>query len=353
MNCTPLMSLIPSIQPKWKRTATRAANTFEPSSSSRQCEVCEQQVSRYTCPKCSAAYCSLDCYKQHGGTCTEAFYQEKVTQVLELERKNERSRGIHEILNRVHQEEQDCEFANELTMLELERIREALKSGDVQVDLSPELKAAFERDIQAGRLNHCVQPWSPWWTGDIVCVVDEEHVLTGLTLDERLLQIPPFSNLCSKEAPSSLKFNLVSILISICQTLRLYGGRENAQMCEEAAETLTVTSPVLSKDERFASLEEVLMAHNRCHLEDIVCILGNQRHIAHALFDGIDILKSTTAIKTTAKNSLRKKYKTLRKKLEFYLSWSRGVNIESLSRQVLSWQDEWKLKGEIQTLKLS
>ncbi len=43
------------------------------------CTVCKQQLSRYTCPRCLARYCSAACYKLHGGRCTEAFYKEQVS----------------------------------------------------------------------------------------------------------------------------------------------------------------------------------------------------------------------------------------------------------------------------------
>lgn len=42
------------------------------------CAVCKQQLSRYTCPRCLARYCTAACYKQHGVRCTEEFYKEQV-----------------------------------------------------------------------------------------------------------------------------------------------------------------------------------------------------------------------------------------------------------------------------------
>lgn len=34
-------------------------------STSRQCEVCEKMVSKYTCPRCGTKICSLECTKNH------------------------------------------------------------------------------------------------------------------------------------------------------------------------------------------------------------------------------------------------------------------------------------------------
>ena len=36
---------------------------------------CVRAAAAYTCPRCNAPYCGLDCYKRHGQHCTEAFYR--------------------------------------------------------------------------------------------------------------------------------------------------------------------------------------------------------------------------------------------------------------------------------------
>ena len=36
---------------------------------------CGERAAEYTCPRCNARYCSLDCYKQHSDRCTEGFYR--------------------------------------------------------------------------------------------------------------------------------------------------------------------------------------------------------------------------------------------------------------------------------------
>jgi hypothetical protein len=44
-----------------------------------ECLVCKKP-SKYVCPKCSQYYCTISCYKQHGESCTEKFYQEQCEQ---------------------------------------------------------------------------------------------------------------------------------------------------------------------------------------------------------------------------------------------------------------------------------
>ena len=50
---------------------------------SRVCGVCTVNFARYKCPRCSAAYCSLPCYKRHGERCTEDFYKEQAKEQLQ------------------------------------------------------------------------------------------------------------------------------------------------------------------------------------------------------------------------------------------------------------------------------
>ena len=50
---------------------------------SRVCGVCTVNFARYKCPRCSAAYCSLPCYKRHGERCTEGFYKEQAKEQLQ------------------------------------------------------------------------------------------------------------------------------------------------------------------------------------------------------------------------------------------------------------------------------
>jgi hypothetical protein len=366
-----LESLIPSVQPKWKRSVV--TSSLETSSSETECQVCLEQKSRYCCPKCSIAYCSLACYKSHGETCTEKFYQDKVSKALELER-NDTDGGdrgaIQEILNRVHQQQSEAdEYYEEIKSTEeLKELMESLEKGDEQdLELSPELQAAFERDVQAGKLNDLVvQPWSPWWKSSLVVNDDElSSDNLGPSLDERLLKIPPFSQLRTKEASPCLPFNLVSILRAICQMLRIYGGRSNIKanaLCQEAAELIVHNSLVLSSnDARYDSLQEVLMENtqdgkNHQSNGDMISVLAHHRHVSHALLEAIAILKA--AEKELSQDdgsdpSDRQRLRKIRKKLEYYLSWSRGLDFKAVSNEIQRWSDEWKLTHEIESLRLS
>ena len=122
--------ILPTIgNPKWKRTfhssdiqpiLTTTGNSTSTNSNSTNdkasddnddhhpsCPICKKHETRYTCPKCSMPFCSVECYKIHdlplqekmgvegggggggGGMCTEQFYRGKVQQVSKLQIKEE------------------------------------------------------------------------------------------------------------------------------------------------------------------------------------------------------------------------------------------------------------------------
>jgi hypothetical protein len=312
------------------------------------------------------------------------------------------SNQMRRILNRVHEQQQlqqqqqqpykpfqdndeddNDDDDNIISTAELERVQEALDRGEGHdFHLTPELQAAFERDVQAGNLNHIVKPWHPWWRPLFIVDVDVDVDATNklahncddvdidvMDLDEQILQIPPLSQFIHTPPPD-LSFNLVSILYAISQTLMLFGGPVPSQ-CVEAAESLIAMSPVLAHDERYHSLPQVLMAlqeqskhdisnnYSSSYSDDVAQLLSNPRHVAHALLDGIHVLRQATKSTTTLTKEERAHFKKIRKKLEFYLSWSRGVggqDLGNLAADIRTWQKDWALLSrdcDLQTLHLS
>lgn len=291
-----------------------------------RCTVCRLHEARYTCPKCQIPYCSVQCYQKHsnnqdddtgGGTtvpsCTESFYKDRVSQVLQLEVK-EKKDGMLQILSRMHQLEQDDnkdpspvdqsfgisvedrlsqdELVQLLSVLEkcqdddekLERLLSSLPSR-VQKSVKAILQHAGDEpsDLQEWILD----PWHPWWRTELVrndqseddesnsedSATDSAEILQQnpakrrtRTLDERILAVPSFDTMrpARKGLQSPpLQYNLIDILYSIVWMLRLYHGPENA--CDiiagEAFDTLVRASAVLSASDAsfcYSSLPEML-----------------------------------------------------------------------------------------------
>ena len=52
---------------------------------------------RYACPRCSAAYCSLECFRNHGDRCSEGFFKERVKAAL-AEEPQKKARWVGDLL---------------------------------------------------------------------------------------------------------------------------------------------------------------------------------------------------------------------------------------------------------------
>lgn len=279
------------------------------------CRVCQEHVSRYTCPRCDIPYCSVACYQSHSTTdeefsCTEDFYQERVQSIHRLEQKA-KQQDTRDILNRIHLQQQQLTLLGEggdleasdnndmteedmMQMMELLSLLEQQEEDPTKISnlqgsdenqqeqqiakllaRSPKLKAAFESAVARGDVLPLVlQPWNPWWRPVLgssevlhhsgIVEQDESGKSSKLeTLDERLLNIQPFQALIGNKPLPNLTYNLLEVLYCICWTLRLYHGSENAcndpETALEAARMMVQTSSVLGEDARYESLEEVLI----------------------------------------------------------------------------------------------
>lgn len=67
---------------------------------------CEQNASKYLCPRCGAPYCSLTCYKDVSKhlQCSESFYRDCVVEHVRGEevRNPESAKKMQEVLQRFH-----------------------------------------------------------------------------------------------------------------------------------------------------------------------------------------------------------------------------------------------------------
>lgn len=372
-------TLIPRLQPQVKRSVTRDDALPSPignHSSATLCRICQNHEARYACPRCEVPYCSVDCYKRHdggGGSCTEGFYQERVSSVLGLEAKDA-SQSMESILNRSHQMYSETSVQDNISEDELYRLAEALEHSNmddkqlVENALTPELRLAFERAVRKGELSHVVESWHPWWVPELIPVDETIDTPTQklLSLDERLLAIPSFRSLRVSASPC-LSFNLLELLFSIATTLRLYHGVDNAiaHACPDVAYTLVALSAVLREDARYNSVAEALVScitgtsfhqllgnHDfqwNTVVEDVALLCDNlgRRFLGRAFLEAIDITKAV--IKSVKKRGedateLRK----ARKKLEFYLSWTQEAELpQDLARKVRDWMHEWKQSSEV------
>ncbi|DBA99918.1 TPA: hypothetical protein ACH3X1_013802 [Trebouxia sp. C0004] len=239
------------------------------------CKVCQQQWSKYTCPRCNLQYCSLECYKKHGQQCTETFYRDNVTAHLESAQTSDSERHrILSILQRFQQDdssnhaahqssnadsEQDDE--NELAMSEALLQKLSLSEGQEDLDISEEdLTAdelrAFKRAVVSGKLNNMVQIWTPWWNLPEAATVQlsasgihrvsvqyQENGTAVSGLPAAPNQPLPLLASLTKVPPSPLlQWQLLDIIYTYCFVMRLYNGDYSSDPQEAAMTALQVSS---------------------------------------------------------------------------------------------------------------
>ncbi|KAG1665787.1 hypothetical protein FOA52_002882 [Chlamydomonas sp. UWO 241] len=191
------------------------------------CKVCLKQFSRYTCPRCNVAYCSLPCFKQHGESCTESFYRDQVDgEMRGLLTNDADKRAVLSILKRFHEDttadaaagpmtaafggggggesddeggadgngedggdgdDEDDDGGDALFGLlsdeSLERLlakvaaaAEMAEPGDIDAlmaqlsvdesDVTPSELRALAAAAARGALSSTLLPWQPWWAGE-------------------------------------------------------------------------------------------------------------------------------------------------------------------------------------------
>ena len=134
-----------------------------------RCEFCSQNISKYTCPRCNARYCSSTCYKsQKHRQCSELFYKECViTTLSEQEASRESKQKMLEMLRKL--EEEDREANGDFVIDDLEeRLGEIdLNTTDAEViwsAMNEKEQKQFEAAVETGQIYEMIDIWVPWWT---------------------------------------------------------------------------------------------------------------------------------------------------------------------------------------------
>ncbi|GAX21084.1 hypothetical protein FisN_1Lh243 [Fistulifera solaris] len=356
------------------------------SDSSSSCQVCRTNRARYACPRCSLPYCSVTCFQEHNtgkaSTCVEAFYQERVHQVLNLDIKAKKEQ-TQEIIQRVHEQQHNtlppsgvapCGIPEE-QLYELLVALEHKDEGMIQQLLRSNrpLRLAVTRGLQHDNLHEwLLDPWIPWWMPQFV-PEDQENghdsdFMTGTSLDEYIVSLSPLSSL--RTGPTvEIRYNVLEVIYATVWTLRLYYGPNNAQeLAEQAVETLLAASSVLSQNMSYVSLEAVLthcattsthaVTVNECNttwtdlMNDLVHICMNQRFVLKCFLEAKSIIKQAVIQAKRQENDKRSNHSrterksTLRrisKKIDFYASWCKAPSrhMGALGDDIRAWAKQW------------
>ncbi|KAF8326830.1 uncharacterized protein EI90DRAFT_1876391 [Cantharellus anzutake] len=248
------------------------------------CSFCGRNFSRYTCPTCNAAYCSLSCYKsQAHNQCTEPFYRKVLEDDIQTDSKirtNEERKRILDMLKRL--EEEDLEGFPDDSDEDDKQDSLAARLGDLDLDraTTSEVLAALNDDERATFTKMLKDPnskaakevlsfhdvasqsWKPWWESENEDTNSSLGELTTLTESfDAMLSAP--TKMCPASHP--ILYNVVSVLLSYAFTTRhlatspLLVLLDNDQ--DASREDIAVTAPFLL-DRRstvaFRSVEEVI-----------------------------------------------------------------------------------------------
>jgi len=144
---------------------------------SQKCEFCpEERANYYTCPKCNAAYCSLQCYRSPKHLqCSETFYRQCVQDEMQLVSKEGVSKDTvtktyQALLQQQANEEEDQEAldsdddADDVIGI-VERL-EGIDLDDADAvwnKLTESERKEFQALVESGEISKFVPEYRPWW----------------------------------------------------------------------------------------------------------------------------------------------------------------------------------------------
>jgi len=334
------------------------------------CRFCGVTVSKYTCPKCGAAYCSLNCYRDPDHEkCSENFYKGCVVEEMstrqheDAEKKKAEAGNMLEALKREY-EESSQQNDETLDSDDEEDLAERLKTVDLDdVDalwsvLTAEERKDFESQLEKGLVHDLLPSYEPWWSipaKDIPLIEDCESPncadpFSGVPdiPDEPPIQLP------AKIRSDLVKFNLFNVLYAYALSTRLYGGQVDLENAGEYVRLVKEISGNLDpgKNSNFESSSLAIAAAKMAALEmlksevnedflnrvknDVLVLLkgpakGGKPKSFYALAAVSDLKASVKlALKKGSSSKLEEDgngnvvktdLKKMVKKLDFYISW--------------------------------
>ena len=251
----------------------------------------------------------MDCYRSHGQSCTEPFFESHVRSEMQLrasgrddsdqKKTKQQQKSVQELLERVR-EFQEEQQQQQLTCTEdseealTDRLQELMlleKAGELSLEsLTPEEKKMFLGQVANGRLGKLVELWSPWWLlpehqyrretlarrrelilEEMGSWDNEEEEAVTVRL-EVLYPVGVFTNTEARKMPQRidaflpdgrkpspcLRWHLIELVFGYTLVLRAFNG-DYEQDAAEAALMLLDLCQVLSADARYESLEHVCL----------------------------------------------------------------------------------------------
>ncbi|KNE55098.1 hypothetical protein AMAG_01032 [Allomyces macrogynus ATCC 38327] len=307
------------------------------------CAFCNENQSKYRCPRCDAPYCSLSCYRtERHRSCVIGFHQATIKEsltALKVDGKDRKTMAT--ILHRVAASEQRNGEHGDEEALESNDLAQRMEGisldtatvGEILAHMTAAERARFEASAQAA-MTELAASWSPWWRED-------EPSTSWPKLPADLAVLPEH-----QPRNRNLMFNLLEVLVAYAAVARMTCGDLSLDSRDpdvDAAAAVWDVSRVLGTQDAFAwtSVDDVV--EGMIHVAEKHTEYFASPDRIPTLFEDVLYLLRTpgdppalraltqfqllfTAVQwcTTASKSVRKRAMLTARKLQFYqqyLAW--------------------------------
>ncbi|KAI6653619.1 Zinc finger HIT domain-containing protein 2-like [Oopsacas minuta] len=308
-----------------------------------KCALCNNNLARYTCPKCGVSYCGIQCYRSRiHSECSEKFYQQNVREEISSRKvTQEQEEAILQLLTNelsdIFDGEENMDLETRLEGLDLDKDTEEIWSR-----LTQDEKEEFDKTM--GRY---VPGYKAWWK-EFDLVLDES--VSDKPFPKLYPQIPGIGDIFTGKLSETLKYDVINVLYTYVCIHRMYNG-EFSSMHEHVTEDILGISLVLRGEGSFSGLAEALNHPAMTLLQmkelewpydfvfgfftDVIEIISRKNlktsisYVLYCLSDLWDVFGKSLKVRKKSEN-LKQMKKTLilaQKKLYFYLCWARDQDI--------------------------
>ena len=315
------------------------------------CQICLNNTSKYSCPRCNVSYCGLKCYRAPcHSQCSEDFYKESVYSELKSQGKLD-PQSKDKTLNILQKFRNSSEDDAELDSDDDDNLN--LRLADIDLDdadsvwqaLTPEERVDFQKKVDSGEIYKLVPVEEKtqtilWWE---IYSAPKKVAEIGNDAKKSVLspQLPPLTppptQIDVSKSSALVKFNIINVLAAYAMAYRhLYWSEKRVEKSIFANEILTLSTNLRS-GENFTSAELAVtsvtsfMAQSKTYDKALISsvkkdVLSLIQGPGEGMADDLYILAALSDLKNVfdddkGKRST-KKWKQICKKLDFYMCWA-------------------------------
>jgi len=245
------------------------------------CQICEDEASKYSCPRCSLRYCSVKCYQhQKHADCSEKFYKMQVLNELKDMKGDGEKEKVMNILKKLKTQDESARNVDDVTEISERLVGVDLDDADVVWGkLTSDEQDLFRRYVDKGKLDF-MPMWTPWWTikkrSKVVDISKKDK--RSKKIPQIIKDLPNLKDIIGDNIPNNdLKFCVLDIILTYTCTQRIFNG----DMYDSPYETVNVIlqlSKVLSENKVYSDL-------NSC----IYCFIDDLNTISDIGVDPVDV----------------------------------------------------------------